>query len=280
MKKEEKTDKWTEKSLSAGVELPLNFSRGPWQSSANFSAKVEWIDIADRDDLNRPADDLYWPYSSVNQEAKDVFTRNHNGRFAPLTYQLIFGRSRHPAARDLGLGLGPEPTADLPPYALCGRLRWCFAVGAAGAGLSRSGGPSQPAAGGRLRMAESRRSRCRCPSIPLCKREPFVRGYDYEFHHRFYQGSVNYAQPLFYPDWNLGALAYLKRFKMNYFYDYGRGEDDSQSPKIYQSVGWELTVDFHLFSLPIPLDMGLRYAYRFAEEDARLEAVVNLSLAE
>ena len=67
---------------------------------------------------------------------------------------------------------------------------------------------------------------------------------------------------------------------MNYFYDYGRGEDDSQPPKIYQSVGWELTADFHLYSLPIPLDMGLRYAYRFEEEDSRFEAVVNLSLAE
>ena len=73
---------------------------------------------------------------------------------------------------------------------------------------------------------------------------------------------------------------HIASFKMNYFYDYGRGEADSQLPKIYQSVGWELTADFHLYSLPTPLDMGLRYAYRFEEEDSRFEAVVNLSLAE
>ena len=235
MEKEEKTDKWTEKSLSAGVELPLNFSRGPWQSSANFSAKVEWIDIADRDDLNRPADDLYWSYSSVNQEVKDVFTRNHNGRFAPLTYQLIFGRSRHRAARDLASAWGQS--LQLPyrhtPFAgdydgtlLSGRLGLGFSGLAVHHSLQLEGGYEwqDPAVADAL-------------PYRFASEQPFVRGYDYEFHHRFYQGSVNYAQPLFYPDWNLGTLAYLKRFKMNYFYDYGRGEDDSQPSKIYQSVG-------------------------------------------
>ena len=89
VKEEEETDKWTEKTLRAGVELPLNFSRGPWASFARLSVKVELTDIAGRNNLNRPADDLYWPdSSSVNQEVKDVFIKNHNGRFAPLTYQL------------------------------------------------------------------------------------------------------------------------------------------------------------------------------------------------
>ena len=109
--------------------------------------------------------------------------------------------------------------------------------------------------------------------------QAFVRGYDYEFHHRFYQGTANYALPLLYPDWNLGALAFFQRVKVNLFYDYGRGEDDA-GHTIYQSTGAELTTDFHPFSLPIPLDMGLRYAYRFEEENARFEAVVSVSVGE
>ena len=117
-------------------------------------------------------------------------------------------------------------------------------------------------------------------SYRFASEQSFVRGYGYEFHHRFYHGVANYALPLFYPDWNLGALVYLQRFKANFFYDYGRGENDSQPPKTYQAAGAELTANFHPFTLRIPLDMGLRYAYRFEEGDSRFEAVVNLSLAE
>ena len=94
----------------------------------------------------------------------------------------------------------------------------------------------------------------------FASQQPFVRGYDYEFHPRFYQGTANYALPLLYPDWNLGALAFFQRVKANLFYDYGRGENDARHT-IYQTAGAELTTNFHPFTLPIPLDMGLRYAY-------------------
>ena len=102
--------------------------------------------------------------------------------------------------------------------------------------------------------------------------QTFVRGYDYRFHRRFYQGSANYALPLLYPDWNLGSLAHLQRVKTNFFYDYGLGKDGSLRTT-YQTAGAELTANFHLFSLFIPWDMGVRYSYRFEEEDSRFEVV-------
>ena len=270
VQEKEKTDKWTEKSLRGGVELPLNFSRGPYQASAYLSAKAELTDIAGRDNLNRPADDLYWPdSSSVNQEVKDVFTKNHNGRFVPLTYQLTFRRWRHRAVRDLtpAWGQSLRLTYRHTPFAgdydgalLSGRLEFFVPGLAAHHSL-------------RLVGAYERQEPANAHPYRFASEQPFVRGYDYEFHRRFYQGAVNYALPLLYPDWNLGALVYLKRIKANLFYDYGRGEDDSQPPEIYQSAGAELTTNFHPFSLPIPLDMGMRYAYRFDEGDSRFEAV-------
>ena len=279
VKEAEETDKWTEKGLRAGVELPLDFSRGPWASVARLSVKVELTDIAGRNELNRPEGDLYWPdSSSVNQEAKDVLTKNHNGRFAPLTYQLTFGRSRRRASRDLASAWSHslQLTYRHTPFAgdydgalLSGRLGLGFPGLVAHHSLQLEGGYEwqDPAAADAL-------------SYRFASEQSFVRGYGYEFHHRFYHGVANYALPLFYPDWNLGALVYLQRFKANFFYDYGRGENDSQPPKTYQAAGAELTANFHPFTLPIPLDMGLRYAYRFEEGDSRFEAVVNLSLAE
>ena len=269
------TDKWTEKSLRVGVELPLNFSRGPYWAVAHLSAQAEWIDIAGRNPLNRPADDLYWPNaSSAKQEVKDVVTKNHNGRFAPLTYQLTFRRGRQAAARDLVPAWGQSlqltyrhtPLAgDYDGTLLSGRLELLVPGLAAHHSLRLAGAfeRQEPAAA----QADAHPYR-------FASEQPFVRGYGYEFHRRFYQGAVNYALPLFYPDWNLGALLYFKRVKANLFYDYGRGEDDAHPPAIYQSAGAELTTNFYPFSLPIPLDMGMRYAYRFDEGDSRLEAVV------
>ena len=276
-KVQEETDRWTEKSLSAGVELPLDLSRGPWQSFFHLSAKAEWTDIADRDALNRPEDDLYWPDSnSVRQAVKDTLTNNHNGRFAPLTYQLSFGRARHSAWRDLAPVWGQSlqliyrhtPFAgDYDGTLLSGRLGLLFPGLAAHHSLQLEGAYEwQDPAGANTDALPYR----------FASEQPFVRGYDYEFHHRFYLGTANYALPLLYPDWNLGALVYLQRVKVNLFYDYSRGEDDAQPPKIYQTAGAELTTNFHPFSLPIPLDMGLRYAYRFEEKDSRYEVVVNL----
>ena len=65
VKERDETDRWSEKSLSAGVGLPLNLSRGVWRSSLRMSAEAEWTDIAGRDDLHRPGDDLYWPDSGA-----------------------------------------------------------------------------------------------------------------------------------------------------------------------------------------------------------------------
>ena len=274
VREEEVTDRWSEKSLGAGVGLPLNLSRGTWQSAIQLSARAEWTDIAGRDDLNRPGEDLFWPDStSVDQEAKDLFTENHNGRFAPLTYRLAFERKRDTAPRDLAPAWGQslQLTYRHTPFAgdydgalLSGKLGLLLPGLAAHHSLGLAGGYEwqDPGAADAL-------------SYRFASEQPFVRGYGYRYHHRFFQGTANYALPLFYPDWNLGALAYFKRLKVNFFYDHGRGEGGSRPPRTYQSAGAELTADFHLFSVPVPLDMGLGYAYRFDEGDSRFSWVVN-----
>ena len=275
VKEREETDRWSEKSLSAGVGLPLNLSRGPWRSSIQLSAEAEWTDIAGRDDLHRPGDDLYWADSgSVNREARDVLTRNHNGRFAPLTYRLAFERSRRSAPRDLAplwgqsLQLTYRHTPLAGDYAgtlLSGRLGLHFPGLAAHHSLQLAGGYEwqDPGAADAL-------------SYRFASEQPFVRGYDYRFHRRFIHGTVNHALPLLYPDWNLGALVFFKRVRVSLFYDYGRGEGGSRPPRTYQSTGAELTTDFHPMSLPIPLNMGLRYVYRLDEGDSRFRLAVGI----
>ena len=249
----EVTDKWTEKSLHASVEVPLNLSRGPWSSSANLSVTAELTDITDEDDPNHP-------------DSSALLEEKLNGRFAPLSYQLALSRSRHKAKRDLAPAWSqslqltyrhtPFP-GDYDVTLLSGRLGLTFP----GLGAHHS-----------LRLKGTYEWQDDANLYRFASEQIFVRGHDYHFHRHFYQGSANYALPLFYPDWNLGALVYLQRVKSNFFYDFGLGKDGSQRTT-YQTAGAELTFDFHLL---IQLDMGARYSYRFDERNSRFEAVINI----
>lgn len=81
--------------------------------------------------------------------------------------------------------------------------------------------------------------------------------------------SLDYRLPLAYPDWNMGGLAYVKRFKMGAFVDYGMEKGhfiSSENSKInfdnrITSAGLEFTADMHLLRLPIPLNIGFRMGY-------------------
>ncbi len=80
--------------------------------------------------------------------------------------------------------------------------------------------------------------------------------------------QTNYKFPVAYPDLSIGSVIYLKRIKINLFYDLSRGWDtqslqpcEQQPANIYQSTGAELTFDFHFLRFMAPIDMGVRTLY-------------------
>ena len=250
------TDKWTEKSLNAGVEVPLDLSRGPWSSSVHLSVNAEFIDITDIVDNG----------DQTHPDSTGLFEENLNRRFAPLTYQFAFSRSRHKVKRDLASPWGQSLQLTYRHTPVAGDFNGTLL--SARLGLNFPGLMAHHS----LRLKGTYEWQDDANLYRFASEQTFVRGYDYRFHRRFYQGSANYALPLLYPDWNLGSLAHLQRVKTNFFYDYGLGKDGSLRTT-YQTAGAELTANFHLFSLFIPWDMGVRYSYRFEEEDSRFEVV-------
>ncbi len=82
--------------------------------------------------------------------------------------------------------------------------------------------------------------------------------------------SVNYKLPLFYPDFSLSSLAYLKRFKINLFYDYAFGEH-FDSHQTWQSLGAGLFVDLHILRFLAPVELGYRFIYRPDYNDVKSE---------
>jgi hypothetical protein len=73
--------------------------------------------------------------------------------------------------------------------------------------------------------------------------------------------SVNYALPLFYPDWGFGGIFYLKRVNANIFGDFSQVRRDALDKTFDQnSAGFELTFNVVLGNF-IPLNIGYRSSY-------------------
>ena len=85
-------------------------------------------------------------------------------------------------------------------------------------------------------------------------------------------GNVNYTLPLWYTDWSLRNIAYVKRLYANVFLDCAanaegsifhpaKGKDYDGINQVYTSCGLELYANCNLFQISTPLTVGVRAAY-------------------
>jgi hypothetical protein len=86
---------------------------------------------------------------------------------------------------------------------------------------------------------------------------------------------LDYRLPLFYPDWEFGPLAYIKRFKAGFFADFENIDSGTKSfaPRSY---GAELRADMNLLRFPLPnFDLGGRIIFlnEKSNQNAIFEAV-------
>jgi len=104
------------------------------------------------------------------------------------------------------------------------------------------------------------------------------RGYSGIYAGRIFTGSVNYEFPVFCPDWHIGPVLYLKRLKAGIFYDHAI-TFNKDSNEDYNSLGLDLTFDFHLFRLFAPFEAGLRTIYFPQTQKVGFEFLYSLNLS-
>jgi hypothetical protein len=88
----------------------------------------------------------------------------------------------------------------------------------------------------------------------------YPRGYINTYDDDLLSVKLNYKFPLWYPDFSFGSVIYLKRLKINLYYDWANGKNPG-NVNTYQSTGGELTADFHLLRFVAPIEMGVRSIY-------------------
>ncbi len=69
--------------------------------------------------------------------------------------------------------------------------------------------------------------------------------------------SGSYVMPLFYPDFCMGDVVYLKRIRARAFYDCAV---NVRPERRLQSAGCDVVGDMYIYRLPMPVSIGCRYA--------------------
>ncbi|MDZ4715154.1 MAG: hypothetical protein SH819_06750 [Cytophagales bacterium] len=106
---------------------------------------------------------------------------------------------------------------------------------------------------------------------------PLPRGQSVSRFQNFYSMSVNYTLPLWYPDIAIGPLLNIQRFRANVFFDYGVGKSVfvNSAPQLgYTSVGGELKADFNVMRFLRQFNVGIRYSYGLSPAVTRFELLI------
>jgi|GEM_PF-219720 len=243
---------WREQSAQAGLRLPLNLSRGGYNTGLTLqsAARLTWISaISDDNAFDR------WDYQ--------------NGWWKSLGYAIEFYRYRKAAADILPVfGQSLKAGFDHTPWSSSYQgQRVTLSASLYLPGLVRRHGLALHAD-----YEEQKPVNYRYSSIIR-----FPRGYGYRYQDRIGRLAIDYTLPLAYPDQNLWALLYVQRLKSLFFHDCGWSSLQGRNTR-YSASGVELTADVNLFSLPVVLDLGIRMAWRWREKEWRTEAILDLPI--
>ncbi len=111
------------------------------------------------------------------------------------------------------------------------------------------------------------------------------RGYPNYYSEESWKLSLDYSLPLAYPEISLGPLAYVRRIKMNLFYDHAYGYNVRDNPEseddlftgIYNSFGAELTADLNILRFIFPFNTGIRCSYMPLQNNFATEFILSIN---
>lgn len=121
----------------------------------------------------------------------------------------------------------------------------------------------------------------------------FPRGYQNLISRKLDFCSVDYAAPLFYPDFNVASLIYITRIRGGIFYDYALGTDNysltyhnggvfaerhAEDMETFSSFGAELVADYHLLRIPFAISTGVQASWKNIGEAPVLKLIFNIDI--
>jgi hypothetical protein len=236
---------WRERSVEAGVRLPLDFSRGLWFRSVALGAHVG--------------------YSDVSGLAVAAAREPGNGSFVPVTFGLQAANIRARARRDLAPRWGQSLFAQYRYTPLGGdfrpRIFGVHAVGYLPAPVRHHG----------LRVSAELEDHESAGPFRFSSDMTEARGYDFIFGSHMEKMTADYSLPLAYPDVALGPVLYIPRITAGAFYDHFK----STGARAMASAGVELLAEVIPFSWQvIQFSAGARLVYRLLDSKLVVEPAI------
>jgi len=224
---------FTERTLFEGFHIPLNLSRGYYRTGLSFGAGTE----------------------AIAEQGTSLQVMN---------YSLGFRRERQSSSRDLAPVWAQAFHFDYRQAPWHGLYTANF--------LSTDGRFALPGLVRHQSLVLEAGYERESGTYYFSSEMQFIRGYRAITGTNFTKLSATYELPLFYPDWALSQLLYIKRVSMNLFDDYGRVGN-----LLYRSQGVELLFDLNLLHFPPTLRGGVRYAYLWDYRSSRVQPFVQFS---
>ena len=252
-------ESWKETSLRYGLSIPLNVSKGKFSNRIRFSVSGvrSWVEpdnsINDPKNsrqklrLNQEGINTFRPLVKAPLAKTDFHALDARFAFSLLrlrAYQHLYPRFGISGSARLRQTLGNETFSA---------KNWLAQSTLYLPGLGRNHS---------LRVSGSWQDQAVLDNYRFTNIYMPARGYNAPLADEYLTLGVNYAMPLFYPDWALGGLAFLKRIKANAFYDMTQAQLNFpfNQQQQFRSVGVELTADLRLLRL-VEVDAGVRYSY-------------------
>lgn len=241
---------WNETRWATGVKLPLFFNHGKSYSGLTLLARSVFIGVSNN--------------TSLDEEKL-------SGTINSMDYRLVYFRYCKQSFRDLypQWGFYTDINFRHSPWG----QNQLGSIASAGGTLFIPGIVKHH--GFRVYVAFQQRNKGDYSYADLIS---LPRGYYYLSSENVFSIKLTYKMPIAYPDFNIGSLAYIKRIKSAFFYDYAHIANTGRNRQI-DSFGAELTGDMHLLRFIFPLDPGIRIGYKPGEKAWFAEPMFSVNLA-
>ena len=274
--------------LKAGLRLPLDISRNNYSRTLQFTTRFT---LENRTGLTIPmtkyqlaGDQLIPTNNFVEQRLKKI-------NFQGFEYGAYFHNIRRGTSRDVAARMGQvfnftyrhTPLGNYHNGAIGGITTKLYFPGIGRYHSISINNEFQHTVNGELNYIDNKINRYYRNSQLLS----YPRGYSSLYSDDLYVFRGNYHLPLWNPDVALWGLIYLKRLRLQLFYDQAIGaytnvRSDSSPNEEYKfssySTGMELYADTHFFRFIMPFNIGYRVGIRSADKKLFHELIISNSL--
>lgn len=238
--------RFNETNISAGVSLPLNFTRSKW-----IKGMQPYVGATQQ-------------FLKMHKDSKYTFNTD---RFTTLTYQLFAYNQLKKSVRDIFPKWGQSLNLVYrhTPFGQMANKQFYSSVSIYMPGIINHHGIRLYAAYQKTEVS----------NYPFANQISIARGYSHLSFEEMISFKSDYALPIIYPDLAIPSVLYLKRIYTRVFYDFTEGLETDEW-KYYSSTGAEVYSDWHFLGLPVIVTLGGRVSYKIENSSLVYEFLFGL----